>query len=381
MNPSFKAAVVGPSRVGKTTLLTAILAETERLLAGSPVAITPDEKTANRVRANRRQLRGALEAGEFNAAALKGTQEKSEYTLMLQSAGDDTIDIPFSILDFPGGWLDPAIRESSSRAATDWARCEAHIRESVMLLVPIDSAVLMEAVTPQQRRAVPDLLAFEDVEAVARKWAMTRNMEEYRDEPAVLVLAPIKCEKYFGDNGGHGRDADRLKQKVREKYGTLLEIVAAEAQDRDVRVLYAPIDTYGCVELMEAHWPANPVLDHLDFEAHYRFRGNPPRISVKAAATIMQELCRCVMSGWDTVQKQEIEEFQGAYQQLLARKVEAKGFRRALTFYLGGEARRNRLARAANQAQIAAGERRRLQLQEAVEKLATTPYDRRVEEW
>lgn len=382
MSEPFKAAVVGPSRVGKTTLLTAILADTADLLAGTPVSVGLDEATANRVRRQRAQLRRAIGAGEFDAAALGGTQSTSSYEIRLQADGDVGLEIPFHILDYPGGWLDPDARAQSAEAREGWPRCEAHMRDSIMLLMPIDAAVLMEASTPAQRGAALDLLGLVDVEAVARRWAKTRNQRP--TEPAVLLLAPLKCEKYFADNGGSGHEAGRLRKEVLEKYREVLAIVAAECRDRLVRVVYAPIDTYGCVELMEAEWldvggPGDP--GRLDFRGHYRFRGRPPVISVRAAAAVMQELCRAILDSQIGRTTGDIDEQLAAYTRLLERKAETKGFWGALGYYLGGEAWDNRTGRQRTQQEIAEGQRQREQLREAVQKLVAAPADDRVEVW
>jgi len=184
MSESFKVAVTGPSRVGKTTLLTAILSDTEEMLAGTPVSLVSGEKTATRVRRQRIELRRAIEAGEFNAAALGGTESMFMYEVKLQANSDISLEIPFNILDYPGGWLNPEARVSPE-ARQQWPQCEAHIKQSIMLLLPIDAAVLMEAATPAQRSAVPDLLGLVDVEELAVKRAKERSLRP--TEPAVVV--------------------------------------------------------------------------------------------------------------------------------------------------------------------------------------------------
>lgn len=384
MTLSFKASMVGPSRVGKTTLLTAILAETETMLSGTEIDLVLGEETEMRVRRNRKDLRRAIEAREFDSASLGGSQSMFVYDVGLKAAGDSLPGIPFSILDYPGTWLDPAERSKRPDAKEKWPDCEAHIMESLMLLVPVEAAVLMEAVTPAQRRAVADLLGFEDVEAMARKWARARNLPAHREEPAVLVLAPLKCEKYFDDNGGKGREAARLRQVVREKYRSMIEVVQEESKNRTVRVIYAPIDTYGCVDLMEGEW-INRIDDDgdplLDFQGHYRFREIPPKVKVKAAGTVMQELCRCVISGQDRAEQKRAAEARTTYDTALERKAERKGFWGAVDFYFSGEARDNRNTRLDSHRTLTEAERRREQLAGALRRIAATPADPRVEEW
>jgi GTPase SAR1 family protein len=376
MSEPFKVALVGPSGVGKTTLVTAILSETEDLLSNTKVTVVTEEKTASRVRAQKKELYSAIAAGEFNAEALRNTQEMSVYDLMLQADGEFGLEVPFSVLDYPGGWLDPELRTEMARRL--WPLCEAYIRESVMLLLPIDSALLMEAVNKAQLAAVPDLLGIVDVETVAVKWARARA--SHPDEPAVVVLAPLKCEKYFEDNGGSGHEADDLERRVAEIYGEVLRKIRKQTPGRDVRVVYAPIDTYGCVQLMEHEWKLD-TGDRLEFRGSYRFRGRPPKISVKAAGTVMQELCRCIVSAEAGRARREMSDYSEKRSGLLERKAEEKGFWGTIGYYMGGEAWQNRQGRKLSEREILAATAEQAQLEEAVRKLASTDLDLRVRIW
>ncbi len=383
MIPSFRVAVVGPARVGKTTLLTAVLSDTASLLAGTPVTVSMDEPTQTKVRRQQKDLRRAIDMGEFDAAALGGTQEVSRYHVALQADGDGSVQIPFDLLDYPGGWLDLDERNKNSHAVAEWPNYLDHVRQSIMLLVPIDAAVLMEAVTPPQKAAVGELLGLLDVEDVGVMWAKGRQANPH--EPAVVVLAPLKCEKYFGDNGGHGHDEARLRARVKERYDRLLEIIAAETKTKErpapVRVVYAPIDTYGCVELMEARWKPVAGQELPDFEAHYRFRGHPPRIRVRAAGTVTQELCRSVLAGHAEVEAANQKVHEQSYDAGVARKAEAKGFWGTVEYHLFGEARAvNRGIEGSSEELTRIGVRQR-QLKEATQKLVGVAYDPRVEIW
>ncbi|MBL7255831.1 hypothetical protein [Paractinoplanes lichenicola] len=380
MNPAFKAAVLGPTRVGKTTLLTAILDETKQMLAGTGVIISLDERTQRRVRTHRQEMQQALLQREFNAYALAGTQDEAYYHVSLQSVADEDVRIPFSILDYPGKWLDPDFLDTVADGKRKWRECEEHIKASVMLLVPIDASILMEAETPPQRGAVPGLLQFGDVEEVARKWASTRNLAEHHHEPAVLVLAPLKCEKYFDDNGGWGRDADELRKRVAEWYGPMLDIVRGEATQRDIKIIYAPIDTYGVVELMEADWPRESD-GRLGFRAHYRIRGDKTTPSVKAAGAVMTALCQCVVDGWAVAEGRVLAARQHDYARLVARDRERKGFWGTIGYYVSGESARNAADQGKTAMEITQIEQRQQQVRKSVEALAATAYDPRVEPW
>jgi hypothetical protein len=376
---SFKAAMVGPTGVGKTTLLTAVLTETEGILDGLPMKVATDEETEIRVDQHRRQLAKALAAQEFHPGALSNTFEMSVYEVSLQALDVESMEIPFSLLDFPGGWMDPAYRKHSPGAAAGWTRCLGHIRDSVMLLVPIDAAVVMEVRTGPQRAARTERLGLVNVEKTAREWARMRNDKPH--EPAVLVLAPLKCEKYFDDNGGaNGFDGSQLRRDVRALYGSVVDEVRKQATATTIRVMYAPIDTYGCVELAEAFWKPDDQGE-LELEAFYRFRGDPPEIRVKAAATIMQELCRMIIRAKDAAERELAGPLLGRLSELRGRKDQRKGFLGTLVYHFSGEAQR--VAGEIEDVQIDVGlmAKRREQLQDAIARLAGKPNDPRVEEW
>ena len=135
--------MVGPSRVGKTSLITALLRDGQRLLEGTPVSMraigTP---TQRRLAQHRRDLDGALLAGEFDPGALGGSQEQFTFQLLLDP-GVPGAGIELQLLDYPGGWLDPVNRPADREA--QWEECERFLEQASVLIVPIDAAVLMEA--------------------------------------------------------------------------------------------------------------------------------------------------------------------------------------------------------------------------------------------
>ena len=84
-----------------------------------------------------------------------------------------------------------------------------------MLLVPVDAAVLMEATSPRTsarcRGSSPAARS-----AGRAKWLSERNGRP--NEPALLLLCPVKCESYFADNGGRRDESEKLLSRVRKVY-------------------------------------------------------------------------------------------------------------------------------------------------------------------
>jgi hypothetical protein len=245
---TIRVTMMGPSRIGKTTLLTAVLENARGLLAGSPVTIEPaDLETEERLRRNESELSADLHAGEFRAGSLRGTQDVSVYKMLI-SPGVAGEGLAMEFMDFPGGLLIPSVREQRRE---DWAEVEGFTKVSTVLLVPVDAVVLMEARRTDEKRAVPRILGTTDVRKVAERWAKERNL--HRDQPATAIISPVKCESYFTDHGRRGLDRSaELLGRVKDVYGGVIETVHQEASHS--RILYAPVDSLGCVELVNPRW-------------------------------------------------------------------------------------------------------------------------------
>ena len=167
-----------------------------------------------------------------------------------------------------------------------------------MLLVPVDAAVLMEPTSAAQLRAVPSILTTPEVGEVVRQWLKERNWRP--DEPALLMLCPVKCESYFDDNGGRRDEGEELLSRVRRVYADVIEAVPAEAPH--VRVVYAPVDTIGCVEILHAEWTPDPrEPSGLAFAAHYGVRW-PARQAVKGADDVLISLCKHLVAAQQRVE-------------------------------------------------------------------------------
>jgi hypothetical protein len=285
----FKVGLVGPTRVGKTSLLVSVLDQSQQLLAGTPVSMKPASGTATEKRliSYRMERQGRLSAREFHVEGLVSTQETSEYRFILDTGFDH---LTLGFIDYPGGWLDSTTRGDED--AKNWEReIEPWIDESTILIVPIDAAVLMEAIRPKQKRSVPYILTLPVVEEVVRMWTKKRSQRPV--EPALVVFAPVKCESYFNDNGGHRDRSQQLSKAFEEYYKPILNAIQQEkAHSNHILVLYNPIDTYGCVEFVDAEWLPNPSRgpDILNFKPRFGVK-EPAEIRVKGADTILISIC------------------------------------------------------------------------------------------
>ena len=110
----------------------------------------------------------------------------------------------------------PSGRRSGRSASGSWSR-------PACCIVPIDAAVLMEATAASHLRAVPTILATRR----SPTWCGcgSSGATSGPDEPALLLLCPVKCESYFADNGGRRDQSAALLQWVRQVYQQVIEAV------------------------------------------------------------------------------------------------------------------------------------------------------------
>lgn len=255
----YKIAMIGQSRIGKTSLITAILQESQSLLAGTNVLMEAgDVKTQKRINRYKEQLKASLMVGEFNASSVEGSAEIVNYFLdmrvirkqKLKQALPGKTKVRLGILDYPGGWMNldefPERREA-------WETCKEWMHESAILIIPIDASMLMESLTRDDFLQALRGLAIEDVAVIAQTWAKDRREKQ---DPGLLILAPVKCENYFNDNGGLQDRAEDLFNVVAQKfYRDVIKNVRQEANDPNlIKVEYYPVDTIGSVELKKARW-------------------------------------------------------------------------------------------------------------------------------
>jgi GTPase SAR1 family protein len=218
---TFRIGLLGPSRVGKTSLVTALLAQSHDLLGESGVTLGwANRATESKLVQNKQDLEGDILAGSFSSASLHSTMEPFTFRLKLDP-GVPGAEISIELLDFPGGWLQEKTRPASATA--DWLASRDFITQSTVLLIPVDAALLMEASLGKHWRGVSSMLTIAAVESVARDWATERKRRE--PEPALLVFCPVKCESYFTDNGGAKNRSAELERRFRDTYGSVIRAV------------------------------------------------------------------------------------------------------------------------------------------------------------
>ena len=106
---TWNVTMLGPTRVGKTSLITALYMAGQDFFEGKPISVSADAITKARIHANDREMRGELAQGRFSPGALKGSTDSETNTLKISAPGSSTYELDLVFHDLPGGWmLDPA---------------------------------------------------------------------------------------------------------------------------------------------------------------------------------------------------------------------------------------------------------------------------------
>lgn len=265
---SINIGLVGPSGSGKTSLLTAIFLETRDQLERSKNAMgiwCSDDPTKNALERAKAEFQACVCSpdGIFEVPQMAGSDKITNYRFSFilsadpSTSGEETSPqkVKIDIMDYPGGYVG---KEAFAEQVMP------HLIKSVALLVPV-SADMLVAWKESQGSSFPRMkiknteaykaLAVDSVCKIARDWLQAKSD---RNEPGVLIFVPIKCEKWFSDNGGLIDDSKKIVHTVSELYvDDAMKKIAAKAS-KSISILCFPVDTYGIVEFQRGHLEKRP---------------------------------------------------------------------------------------------------------------------------
>ncbi|QCE32790.1 hypothetical protein FAI41_03870 [Acetobacteraceae bacterium] len=252
-NLEFKIAMLAPSRIGKTSLVTALLQDTKKLLEDTPLSLEPkNAKTRVRINQHMNQLRGSLREGEFDTGAMSGTEAPYYFNLSLGSAIDEAHKLDLTLLDFPGGWVSRGVLLSGE--TQEQIQSAEFIKDASVLLLVVDASLVMEAGRAKEKSAIDSILDLYATGEILEAWSKAKKKRP--DHPSLVLICPVKCESYFDDNGGTRDKREELFNRTLNLYKDVIETVYKEGPE-NTEILYMPVDTIGCVEFLSARWDVN----------------------------------------------------------------------------------------------------------------------------
>ncbi|MGP1386590.1 MAG: TRAFAC clade GTPase domain-containing protein [Thainema sp.] len=242
--------MLGPSGVGKTTLLTAMYEQFESNIGSVDLQLTPDEDSSAILQDTLIDLKSLLDSFEVKGGVLSteapaGPDSLRSFTFGLGKKGKKP-SLTLTFRDYPGIYHTKMATTDEKRFLRDL------IVDSHVILIAIDTPSLMEQNgkyhekinRPQQ---IKDLF----------KNAYSKSDD---NEPKMVIFAPVKCEKYLKKN----LNAE-LEDAVKKGYQDLFEYFRSDGLSNWTSCVLTPVQTVGNVVLSRIEPDENGVL-------HFSFR-------------------------------------------------------------------------------------------------------------
>lgn len=310
--------MLAPSRVGKSTLIATMCVSFDALLKnrmGNTVRFSREESDNINEYPNRFILEGEERAeeetstdehvktlisewrkvaqaasGRFTAKA-KGTRNATLLSFEIANANSS---MPFRILDYPGGAIAHALEIDANAdingrglAAADKVLID-YTRECFALVVPVFSLALMElydldakysqgtidgAEYDMRLAALHKVLDMDDIVPRVAEWCISRVKSNKR---GLLLIAPVKCEKYFAANDKRVKLGQLQFQTKELVFSAIVNQLLAYLDSytdeeknkildaiRDfIRVEYLPVQTFGKSLFVDAKLEWEDGEDH-----------------------------------------------------------------------------------------------------------------------
>lgn len=220
-----KLTMLGPSGVGKTSLLTAMYEQFESNIGFTDLQLTPDLESSALLQERLAELKNLPDSFETKGW-MQSTEDYKSFIFELGRKGA-TPSLELQFQDYPGEYL------SARSSREEKKQVESFLRESAAVAIAIDTPALMEK---------------------NGRWHDTINKPQqianlfqrvYRelDAPRLVILAPVRCEKYLQNE----KTTAELVRRVQSGYARLLDLLRSPSLLPNVAVVVTPVQTVGTV--------------------------------------------------------------------------------------------------------------------------------------
>ncbi|MDF0556189.1 hypothetical protein [Kamptonema sp. UHCC 0994] len=233
MPEDYKITMLGPSGVGKTSLLTVMWDRLADTIGEASLQLTPEPESLFKLQKCLKDLKSLANRGNFQAkGGIEGTSAPSIYSFDVGNMGARNPSWRLHFHDYPGEWI-----ESN---AQNMNKVRNIIQESSAVLIAIDAPALME----REQRGKWKGEWHEEFNTPTT--ITTLFQQAYKGvnlpKPKIVILAPVKCEKYI-----RGQHSEALLERVKSGYSNLLKTLQADALAGKIAVVVAPVQTVGNV--------------------------------------------------------------------------------------------------------------------------------------
>lgn len=219
---TLKVTMLGHTGVGKTSLLCAIYDQFDQIIGKTNLQLTPNSDTKNILDTRLKELKDSVKHNniKIRGGLTKTTKSLTHLFTLGKTGTSPTLELQFQ--DYPGDYI-----------VNNQTEVEKFMEESAAILIAIDTPALMENngqwhETFNQPQQIFDLF---------------KSSFQNLNSPKLVILAPIKCEKYLQQQGGE----ERLVNTIQEKYANLLSFFRSDALVPYIASVLTPVETLGSV--------------------------------------------------------------------------------------------------------------------------------------
>lgn len=238
-----QVTMLGPSGVGKTTLLTAMYDKFEDNIGSTDLQLTPDDDTSSILQdylVDLKSLTNVYEAkgrvGIQGTEAVAGPESLRSFVFGLGKKGKAP-SLQISFRDYPGQY------HTAKASPEEKKFVKELLSQSAVVLIAIDTPALME----KNGKYHDEINRPDQIKDIFK--------DAYKDldSPRLVIFAPVKCEKYLKND----KSTQELLQRLKEGYKRLTNYFETETLNPHIASVITPVQTVG-----------NVVFSRLEIDDH-----------------------------------------------------------------------------------------------------------------
>ncbi|MBO3461016.1 hypothetical protein G7B40_040570 [Aetokthonos hydrillicola Thurmond2011] len=235
---ALKVTMLGPTGVGKTSILTVMRKAMDLAVSDSVLRLNPGKPDDEFAKQNalglfqeyERKLSQLIDTKNFTVqGGLDGSNQNTEFYFYLSNlkGSKNTSKLLLEFQDYPGGWILP---NDSNRSTV-----VEYLKNSPITIIAIDTPALLE----RDGQYHEPINMSTDIAYLLREAYEADNNQSPKNR--LVILAPVKCEKYMQAN-----QAERIHIAIKKRYQILLGDLKIRNPGH-VAVVIIPIQTVGGV--------------------------------------------------------------------------------------------------------------------------------------